>query len=629
MEDLTLKQVGFKIIVLSVFILAGLILSQNAFAALPVLNFSDIDSGPNTGNTDGLGSGAIVTIWGNNLGTSQGSSRVYVGGVEAAYIYYWKNADGTLPGGPADLKTYHRMQEIAFSVPSAAPSGATTIRVTVNGVDSNTLPFTVRSGNIRFIKSGGSNSNAGTWSSPWGVLGATGGQGVFDGTSVTLAAGDIVYSIGVGTTHGVSIGRNSPVIGTLASPISLIAYPNSTVAIDYTSADGGNVMGVIDNWYPSNRNNRYVNFSKLKVTATQPTGNTADVTNGIEANTGTRVVGLEITGPTVYGGYGGAVTSPGGIHGSGGKYYGLYIHNYGTAYGSSTGVGDHTNTYVYNMDDGTWTSPSGCGYAPCSGGAEKTSVDRFQHLFYISNRSGARVDAYEIAWCHLTENPILEGIHIYDMGAGDGGWIGTLKVHHNAIKNQRGPAIEGSYPDNTPMQVYNNLIINDTGSPNPGAALSFFFSGNLELYNNTAYGFRYGNMIQNSGTQSVINNIFVSTFTLNSVPVQFYGSQTPAPTTSGNNLYYSTNGVTKPSWDTGSITGNPLFTNASTGDFTLQSSSPAKNTGSDSTLSVAPTDLFGQPRQAGSVSIGAIEYDSGGTLPDTTPPAAPTGMRVQ
>ena len=188
---------NMKCITLHTFLLLGIIggilmITQKAFAGQPALNFSDIDSGPKIGNTDGAGGltssqhGAIVTVWGNYLGSSQGSSKIYVGGVEAAHVYYWKDADGTLPGGPADLKTYHRMQEIAFSVPAGASDGANMIRVNVGGVDSNTLPFTVRNGNIRFIKSGGSNSNEGTWSGPWGVLGAAGGQGVFDGSSVTL-----------------------------------------------------------------------------------------------------------------------------------------------------------------------------------------------------------------------------------------------------------------------------------------------------------------------------------------------------------------------------------------------------------------------------------------------------------
>ena len=76
-------------------------------AADPVLFFSDITSGSKSGNSDtshgrtGL-DGAIVTIWGRNLGETQGSSKVYANGVEAASYYSWGNAIT-----PADLITLH------------------------------------------------------------------------------------------------------------------------------------------------------------------------------------------------------------------------------------------------------------------------------------------------------------------------------------------------------------------------------------------------------------------------------------------------------------------------------------------------------------------------------------------
>ena len=76
MKSLTTK---LAIISLIYFALAGL-----AFAE-PVLYFSDLTSGPKTGLGDGKGSGAIVTVWGRNLGNSQGTSEVYIGNAEAAF----------------------------------------------------------------------------------------------------------------------------------------------------------------------------------------------------------------------------------------------------------------------------------------------------------------------------------------------------------------------------------------------------------------------------------------------------------------------------------------------------------------------------------------------------------------
>ncbi len=52
-------------------VLSSIILALPLYAADPVLYFTDLTSGPDTGIGDGLGSGTIVTVWGVNLGSSQ------------------------------------------------------------------------------------------------------------------------------------------------------------------------------------------------------------------------------------------------------------------------------------------------------------------------------------------------------------------------------------------------------------------------------------------------------------------------------------------------------------------------------------------------------------------------------
>ncbi len=70
---------------------------QPPVGSTPVLFFSDLISGPATGNTDtSLGQssgvhGSIVTVWGKNLGSSQGTSKIYCNDVEAPYVYSWGN----------------------------------------------------------------------------------------------------------------------------------------------------------------------------------------------------------------------------------------------------------------------------------------------------------------------------------------------------------------------------------------------------------------------------------------------------------------------------------------------------------------------------------------------------------
>ena len=94
-----------------------------ATAGAPALMFSDLVSGPSTGNSDNsqpgqtaAQDGAIVTVWGKNLGAG---GTIAVGGVNAR-IYSWGPASA-----PADLVTRHGMQMVAFQVPHQVPDGAT------------------------------------------------------------------------------------------------------------------------------------------------------------------------------------------------------------------------------------------------------------------------------------------------------------------------------------------------------------------------------------------------------------------------------------------------------------------------------------------------------------------------
>ena len=540
-----------------------IILLANVAGAAPLLNFSDITSGPKTWNTDGVGSGAIVTIWGNNLGSTQGSSKVYVGNVEATAIYYWKDADGDLPGGPADLKTYHKMQEIAFSIPSSAVDGANAIKVVVDGLTSNTLPFTVRTGNIYFIKSTGNDSTGnGSWSSPWLTL-----SNVLSGNG-KLTSGDIVYTVGVGATGDVNVGYNGGLVGTSANPFSVIAYPNTTVSmVGATNASFRNWTGA----------SRYLVFSKFTI----DTGSQA-----FSATQGTRYIGNNIIGPIINVGASGWVG--GGCAGAspdncGGQHmYGNEVHDYG-------------------KNDGT--------------------VDQFHHLFYISNRSGYIAEGYKIGWNYLHDNPIYQGIHVYDQ-EDCGSWSGSIDIHHNVVKNQGGNSINVNFNcsmgNQTVINIFNNLTITDTdynllNRSAPAAPLRIEVSSNTEVnvYNNTFFGYAVQQAFT-SGQITYRNNV-----TYDNRAVTFTGG---TPGAHSNNLFYSTHATSQPSWATsedGHVAGDPLFTNAASYNFSLQASSPAVDAGYDVSSTVA-SDFLGFARST-PLSIGAFEYIDGSTPPSTLP----------
>ncbi len=125
-------------------------------AATPVLFFSDLESGPKTGWEGSSTKGAAVTIWGENLGTGpRADSYVTVNGaIITEYAEWGENL------GPA-----RNLDRITFWLNSNCRDGAGTITVTVNGVTSNSLPFTIAPAKIYFISvTDGNNSYNGLYS---------------------------------------------------------------------------------------------------------------------------------------------------------------------------------------------------------------------------------------------------------------------------------------------------------------------------------------------------------------------------------------------------------------------------------------------------------------------------------
>jgi hypothetical protein len=101
-----------------------------AQSASPRIILTDLQSGPNTGGRNNQG--AIVTVYGFGFGSTQGSSTVTIGGASAASYLQWSDT------------------KISFQPGSSAVSGNIVVNVPGAGA-SNGMPFTVRSGRIRFV----------------------------------------------------------------------------------------------------------------------------------------------------------------------------------------------------------------------------------------------------------------------------------------------------------------------------------------------------------------------------------------------------------------------------------------------------------------------------------------------
>ncbi len=542
----------------------------------PVLYFSDLTSGPKSGNSDTSGGrsgqdGAIVTIWGRNLGSAQGDSQVFVNGVEAASYYSWGNATA-----PADLYTYHRMQQVSFQVSQLAQDGPGAIQVVVNGRSSNTLPFTVRAGNIYFVTTGGSDDTGdGSWANPWRTI---------PHAASSLAPGDVAY-VGDGvdqtteTAYGAAVNLDSD--GAEGAPKALVVYPGATSYVGNTAIE--RAFGV---WNPAGAGSYSVHWVLAGFSMT-----TGQI--GVSAHSGFRVVGNYVTAPD------------------------------GDSWdGAIGGVGDDVYILGNELEN--------VGAADCS---------KYYHAIYISGarpgdppRAPTESDR-EVAWNYIHDGMSNRAINVYSEGA-NSAFIQGHRIHDNVIVNQRGDGILLGYSVTGDNWVYNNLVINAGLGPEWGAGGddASYHTGlhlvagheevaqtRLYVYNNTLYANGWSGatwpeqtgailidqgMLDRSTTVYFSNNVIYSTG-----EPYLAGESAALPAGDHRNCWYGDGPA--PAWDTTAINEDPLFVNAGAFDLELQVSSPCVDAGRN-VASVVAGDLLGAPRPQGlAFDLGAYEYVTG------------------
>ncbi len=273
----------------------------------------------------------------------------------------------------------------------------------------------------------------------------------------------------------------------------------------------------------------------------------------------------------------------------------------------------------------------------------KSSVD-------ITNVSGI--------YAYGATNLLLDHNEIYDSNTGifvKGYSCSDVTIRYNNIHNidRTGIRMAANSGSNTNIHVYQNLLhdIGGIGILSWGNGALGIGTGSMAI-NNTMYNVGAGFGYSVETTQVLFYNNIVHTVLMSYVYTETYG-ELGYPTVHDweHNLYYSA--TTKPMWsveganpnqnwaywtgtwnqDTATPAGiygsNPLFvTNGS--DFRLQAGSPAINAGIDI------LDLDNDSSTTDTITIGAyitgneiIGVDSQLPPPDTTPPAAPSGLIVQ
>jgi len=528
-------------------------------AQAPVLFFSDITSGPNTGGENG--NGAYVSIYGKYFGASQGTSAVTVGGGSMVNCKVW--------GAP-----WLWYEKIACQLGPGAATGD--LVVTVNGLPSNPLFFTVAPGNIYFVSTAGSDSNPGSFASPWATL--------LNARNV-MQPGDISYAMnGVSQSSDDGTGWDSALLlsgggqGNWCSasglPRAMVAYPGATVTI-------GNPTGGLPDFglRTSDCQGNYV-FAGIGFRGQAP------AQAGSGANY--RFVASDITCPYTQGAGGGACFET--SQASYIYFYGNHVYSAGTVDASALFQGVYFSTDSNDVDMG-WN--------------------------LVENVNGCR------------------GVQVHSSPLGSGGPSDptghdqySISIHDNTIHDTQcdGIIVDTVDPSQGPISLYNNVVYNaGEGPANPENSGGWNCinipgstengpngSGTVEIFNNTLFACgTFTNPPYTSDNNGIAENgnetegapaIYVHTRNnlIYSVATALYPSGVPyfviwnpvtgelcantdiCPWLYGTNnlLYGGGPPATNLTEIVGSINANPLLASTSLPDLHLTSASPAAQAGS-------------------------------------------------
>jgi hypothetical protein len=406
---------------------------ESLFAQAPVLFFSDITSGPNTGGENG--NGAYVTIYGNYLGAAQGASTITAGGSQMVNCQVWGAA-------------WFWYQKIACQLGTNAASG--NLVVTVNGQTSNALPFTVAPGNIYFVATTGSDNNTGAFASPWRTLLKA---------RNTMLPGDITYAMnGVTQSTDDGTGWDSAFLlsgggdGNWCSPTgnprTLAAYPGATVTIG--NASGGSpeyglrTSDCQGNWV----------FSGIAFRGQSP----AETGSGSNY----RFSGSDITCPYTQGSGGSACFETSQVTHI--DFYGNHVYNAGAADASALFQGVYFSTDSNDIDMG-WNlveNVHGCRgvqvhSSPLGGGgpSDPTGHDQYDISIHDNTIHNTQCDGLIVDTVDPSQGPVtIYNNVIYDAGIGPdnpevtGGW-NCINIPGSTAN---GPAGSGT------VEIFNNTL---------------------------------------------------------------------------------------------------------------------------------------------------------------------------
>lgn len=543
------NRLSVKILLTAIMILAFPLLSY----AKPVLFYSDIISGPNTGGANNAG--VFVRVFGKGFGSSQGTSTVSVGGGLVANYPTWSDT------------------EISFQLGSNAKTGS--IVVNSNLGASNSLPFTVRSGRIFFADiNSPSNPGSGTFTDPWRSP-----ERFYDnvqpGDTLYMRAG--TYSgeygyTGWGAIFAIRAGTGYSASGTQAMPIAYLAYPGETVTLSAPTSTGvTRAFRLVANGPSETMANWIVigNFSMNTYNSCVSNGGTPGVYGD-----GWRIVNNDCLGLTRTSQAQTGTIVPGGDYS---KVLGNKVH------GGRTG--DKLDHAIYSQ---------ACG--------DQVEI-AWNHIYDNSFDTGPLVSInYEGTRCTARGDGFAGNIYVHD-NIIDATNYPCRCLYPYEQDWDIGDAV-------LPVtHAYNNLFINCGGPGGAGALV--MRNGAMEAYNNTFYNTRTTCLEISGPTPNVASLIFKNNIChMRADAIGYTRYEADAPVNRVEKNIYFGLGNYSGSWDSAPINADPEFVNPGAGNFHLDVGSPAIQSGSTSIGSYVTRDIEGNVRTTNPADIGAYLFNS-------------------
>jgi hypothetical protein len=504
----------------------------------PRLFFTDLGSGPGRGGQDDLG--AFVTIWGEGFGATRGGSRVTIGGVEVARYVAWGEDNAVARG----------LDVIVVQPGPGARSGD--LVVTVGGLRSNALPFTLRDGAVYFVDPSAPNAsdtNPGSFAQPF--------RTIYRPRQI-VRAGDIVYLRGgdygsidpafPGWDTILTLDAEVAASGTAERPIAYIGYPGERAVFANPAARRG-ILLMASPPAPDH----YV-IAKLEFTQVQ---SAISVTGA-----GHRIIGNRF--------YDGGATDSGTIgvngHTIGVRIVGNRLERNGQA-GEKLHHGIYVGGFGVNRDiEVGWN--------------EVRSQRGGRALQLFGHVSGDRIDDVRI------HDNLFVGSELNNLvlGGSDGAndVLGTVQVFNNVIAGAGEAGLRVNDPQGRVVIEHNTFHGNGIGG----------FEGAVQIRLQRA----------GAGLITLRNNVVAALpgqggFQLDA------GVGTGVFAAAGRNLVHGD--AACPQWESACVLADPQFADAAAGDYRLRSSSPARDAAQAG--SSASSDHAGIARGA-APDIGAFEH---------------------